>query len=326
MRRPSILWLVVLLAVGGTMAIRIARQRLDQVVTAPVATRPAAPQAGVPHDYVADPSPVLDAAERTNGPARIASLAPSLTEICCALGLGDRLVGRTPYCTHPAAIGSVPVVGGLVDANLELLVTLRPDVILITKNSTRLRDQLAPLKLPFEEVTDDSFEGIFLGIRRIGEIAGRPRTAARLIERLQDDLAEITAGAQTRHARRVLIVESSLPVPPASVFVAGPGLFLTRLLYRTGHLNAADAVVTAKSGELSLEQLVTLNPDVILETRADASPETMAEVYRAWSAVGPVRAIQDRAVRSFGTEADLVPSPRINRVYAQMARALAEWR
>ncbi len=327
MRQSSILWLVVALGVAGTVAIRIARQRIDADLALPTTPPPASsPAVAMPaaRDYVADP--IVDPAERNNGPTRIVSMAPSLTETCCALGLRDRLVGRTQYCVNPPAVRSVPVIGGLVDPNLEMLISIKPDIILITKNSARLRDQLAQLKLPFEEVADDSFEGIFLGIRRVGEIACRPKTAAALIERLQDELAAITARAQTRHARRVLIVEGSLPVPPAPVFVAGPGLFLTKLLYRTGHLNAAEAIVDRKSGELSLEQIVTLNPDVILETRATVAPDTMAEVCRAWASVGEIRAIRDRAVRSFGIDADLVPSPRINIVYEQLARALADWR
>ena len=35
-------------------------------------------------------------------PARIVSLVPSLTEALFALGLGDRVVGVTDWCVHPA--------------------------------------------------------------------------------------------------------------------------------------------------------------------------------------------------------------------------------
>jgi iron complex transport system substrate-binding protein len=326
MRRSSILWLVVVIGAGGTIAIRFAGPRITESVAPMPGNAPGAVALPSLRDYVADP--VVDPAERGNGPARIISLAPSITETCCALGLIDRLVGRTQYCVHPPALRErkIPSVGALVDANLELIVSLKPQVIFISKNAPRLRDQLSPLKLRFEEITDDSFAGIFRGIKRVGEISDRRVTAATLIGNLQRDLAAIDMAARTRRPQRVLIVEGSLPVPPQSVFVAGPGLFLTDLLECLGHRNAADGVVTTKSGELSLEQIVTINPDVILEARPDSTAAAMEGVYAAWSQIGAVRAIRNRAVRSYGTYDDLVPSPRVNIVYDQLARAMADWR
>lgn len=323
MKRSSILWLVVVIGVGGTIAIRLAGPRITDSVAPSPTSKPAAGLVR-PRDYVANPT--VDPAERQNGPASIISMAPSITETCCSLGLLDRLVGRTQYCVNPPAVAKVQAVGALVDANFEMIVSLRPQIILIPKNATRLRDRLMSLKLRFEEITDDSFAGIFRGVERVGEITDRPATAATLIGNVQRDLATIDMAARTRRPQRVLIVLGSLPAPAQAVFVAGPGLFLGDLLGRLGHKNAAEEIVTAKSGELSLEQIVTLNPDVILEARADASPAAMDEVYNAWSQIGAIRAIQNRAVRSYGTYDDLVPSPRINIVYYQLAKAMGDWR
>ncbi len=325
MQRSSVLWLVVVIGVGGTIAIRLIGSRITESIRPAPVSRPSA-ELVRPRDYVAEP--VVDPAERDNGPARIISMAPSITETCCALGLLDRLVGRTPYCVNPPAlrVRDVPTVGALVDANLESIVSLRPDLILIPKNAPRLAALFAPLRLRFEEITDDSFSGIFTGIERVGELTGRRATAARLIGNLQHDLAVIDMAARTQRAQRVLLVEGALPVPARSVFVAGPGLFLSELLERLGHHNAAGGVVAGKSGELSLEQIVTINPDVILEARADTSAAVMEGVYEAWSRLGRIEAIRRRAIRSYGTDDDLVPSPRISIVYYQLAEALADWR
>ena len=39
---------------------------------------------------------------------RIASLLPSATEIVCAIGLGDSLVGVTHECDYPEAVRTLP--------------------------------------------------------------------------------------------------------------------------------------------------------------------------------------------------------------------------
>ena len=43
-------------------------------------------------------------------PQRIVSFLPSATEMLCALGLGDRLVGITHECDYPEEVRSKPVV------------------------------------------------------------------------------------------------------------------------------------------------------------------------------------------------------------------------
>ncbi|MBI4415778.1 MAG: cobalamin-binding protein, partial [Euryarchaeota archaeon] len=45
---------------------------------------------------------------------RIASLLPSATEIVYALGLGDRLVARSPECDHPPEVVAKPVISASV--------------------------------------------------------------------------------------------------------------------------------------------------------------------------------------------------------------------
>ena len=65
-------------------------------------------------------------------PQRIVSLAPSLTETLFALGLGDRVVGVTRFCTHILQRSSeLPKVGGHLDPNFEAIVSLEPDLVVV---------------------------------------------------------------------------------------------------------------------------------------------------------------------------------------------------
>jgi ABC-type Fe3+-hydroxamate transport system substrate-binding protein len=85
---------------------------------------------------------LIDAAgqrhEPHDGPARIVSLVPSLTELVCDLGLAPQLVGRTGFCIHPRPVlQAVTKVGGTKDVNLERLRALAPTHIIVNVDENR---------------------------------------------------------------------------------------------------------------------------------------------------------------------------------------------
>jgi len=78
-------------------------------------------------------------------PRRIVSLVPSLTESLFVLGLGERVVGVTDWCVHPAgALAALPRVGGTKDADPERIATLAPDLVIANReeNTRRVVDAL----------------------------------------------------------------------------------------------------------------------------------------------------------------------------------------
>ena len=107
---------------------------------------------------------------------------------------------------------------------------------------------------------------------------------------------------------RVLIVCGDMPVPPAAVWVAGPKLFLDALLRASTHQNAAAELLKAHAGEIPLERLVVLDPEVILSFPAVMPTERdMIELYRSWSPVACMQAIRDQRVRALGGPEWLAP-------------------
>jgi ABC-type Fe3+-hydroxamate transport system substrate-binding protein len=75
-------------------------------------------------------------------PARtVVSLVPSDTYSMFALGVGDRLVGRTEYCVEPAdRVAAIPTVGGTKNADVATIVEMRPDVVVANQEESSRRD------------------------------------------------------------------------------------------------------------------------------------------------------------------------------------------
>jgi ABC-type hemin transport system substrate-binding protein len=84
-------------------------------------------------------------ARRREPALRIVSLVPSLTESLFALGLGDRVVGVTDWCVHPAdAVKDLPKVGGTKDTDVDAILRLAPDLVIANheENTKRVVDRL----------------------------------------------------------------------------------------------------------------------------------------------------------------------------------------
>lgn len=129
------------------------------------------------------------------GPLRIVSLVPSLTELVCDLGLAERLVGRTGFCIHPrATLKSIPKVGGTKDVKIAAVRALAPThlIVNIDENRREVVEELATF-VPNVIVThpcrpEDNFDlyRLFGGVFRCEDAAAR----------LAADLAEALARAQ----------------------------------------------------------------------------------------------------------------------------------
>lgn len=74
-------------------------------------------------------------------PQRIVSLVPSLTEALFELGLGERVVGVTEWCVHPAdGVARLPKLGGTKTPDLAAIAALRPDLVIANQEENRRRD------------------------------------------------------------------------------------------------------------------------------------------------------------------------------------------
>lgn len=142
-----------------------------------------------------------------DGPVRIVSLVPSLTELVCALGLVDQLVGRTGFCIHPReTLKPIPKVGGTKDVKLDVVRALAPTHLIVNIDENR-RDTVEELAefIPNVIVTHPCRPEDNIGLYRMfGAIFHREAQAERLVADLDDAFAEARAVAAALPVERVL--------------------------------------------------------------------------------------------------------------------------
>lgn len=246
-------------------------------------------------------------------PLRIVSLLPSLAETVCELGQCQRLVGVDRYSDFPASLQKLPQVGGGLDPNIEMIVALRPDVVLMA-TSSRASERLRALGLKvvaLEPKTHADVQRVMLKIGQLLEVQD-----AQKIWRAID--AAVMAAAQSIPASargaRVYFEVNQGP------YAAGEGSFIGETLTRLGARN----IVPASLGpfpKLNPEYIVRANPDLIMVGQRNV--EGMAQ-RPGWMGV---RAIREKRVCVFPVaESDTLvrPGPRMAEGARIMARCLAE--
>jgi len=80
-----------------------------------------------------------------DGPARIVSTSPSITETLFALGLGRRVVGVSTFCRYPPEVATLAKVGTFLRPDAEVIARLRPDLVAGQSSQDKLAGS-APLQ------------------------------------------------------------------------------------------------------------------------------------------------------------------------------------
>jgi iron complex transport system substrate-binding protein len=136
-------------------------------------------------------------------PARIVSLVSSATETLFALGLGEAVVGVTPYCARYVPGLAAPVVADYVSADPEEVRAVRPDLVVATDGvQLPLARRLSEAGLPVVLLpVPQSRFGILENTVALGALTGRLTRARALCDALEHACAELVATAPPRRPR-----------------------------------------------------------------------------------------------------------------------------
>ncbi|MBI3272378.1 MAG: ABC transporter substrate-binding protein [Planctomycetes bacterium] len=261
-------------------------------------------------------SPAAAPAAPATPPARIVSLAPNVTEMLFALGAGDRVVGVTQWCNEPAEAKSRRVVGGMGQPNLEILVELRPDLILAPNyGNPEMYRRLRDLGYRVEHLEPAGFAETLEGIGRLGGWLGVEERAAALIRSIRSDRDALAARLAGRPRVKAVFVVGQEPL-----FVAGAGTLADSLLAEVGADNACgDARGWVRYG---MEEFLERNPDVILDSTHGSELDPEKPLAAFWGRWPDLAAVKSGRLHSVDADLTNRAGPRIVRALELVAEKL----
>ena len=202
-------------------------------------------------------------------PQRIISLCPSLTATLYDLGLGERIVGITHFCIHPAdKVKGVVKVGGTKKLKMDRVEALTPDLIIAEKEENT-QEMVEALEKHYPVYVADvlDLEGSLKMVRDLGLVTGEEEKGVLLANEVQRAYEEVRPLVQ---ARRCMYFIWRKPW-----MVAGPGTFIDAMLQ---HCNLENVVSTERYPELNREEIIRLAPEVVL---LSSEPYPFAEKHIA---------------------------------------------
>ncbi|KKI90615.1 iron ABC transporter substrate-binding protein [Bacillus sp. SA1-12] len=242
-------------------------------------------------------------------PETIVSVIPSNTEITFALGQGDKLIGVDNYSNYPPEVEKIEKIGDQ-QLNVEKILALKPDLALVTdfqhENNPDILKKFKDAGIDVIVVSSaESFENVYNTIQLIGQVTGAVDEADKVVKEMKDSVAEIKEKAKAVTEKKKVWVEVS---PAPDIFTTGQDTFMHEMLQAIN----AENVAGEQTGwvKMTEEEIVTLNPDVIITTYGYYvdNPEEGVLNRAGWK---EVPAIKNKQVFDVNNDTVTRPGPRL---------------
>jgi len=253
-------------------------------------------------------------------PVRIVSMAPNLTEILYALGLGESVVAVTSDSDYPPQVASKPRVGSFWLPDIEAVIAGRPDLIVTLEipQQTDLTGRLKRMGYRCLGVSIWTVDEFFHAVETIGQATERRPQAQSLVSGIRGDIRRLAETLAGRDRPRVLWVVQRDPLR-----VAGRNTFINELIELAGGQNALGPTLH-KYPPIGAEQVIGANVEVIVEPAMTGGD--LAEQHRQalayWSRLPHVAAVANGRIYVIDPDTVSRLSPRLYQGIESIAACL----
>ncbi len=251
-------------------------------------------------------------------PKRIISVSPSATEILGVIDADSLLVGVSQYSYYPPSVTALPKVGSYVNPNIEQIITLNPDLVVMSFDGAPRRDvdKLRKLSLNVAVLRSEKFSDIIKNINWLGDVLEHQTEAKEAAENLVNRYEQI----------RSLVKE--IPKPSTFYSIAlnpiisvGAQSFINDLIHDAGGVNITGDIDQAYPC-VTIESVIVKSPDVLLFSSGMGNELDMENQLPFWKRWKNIPAVRNQMFVEVDHDIINRPGPRVVQALASIAQQL----
>jgi len=230
--------------------------------------------------------------------SRIVSLSPYVTENICLLGFEKNIIGLTVHDREEIKRGK-EVIGTLLEPNIEKIVSLKPDIVIGSKEGNRQEyieklNKLGVKTFTLEELY--TFEDICRNFITLGKILNSQDKAEKILGEVKTRLKKVEGAAEKqKKKKKVFFILGFRPL-----FTTGSPTYINEAIRYAGGINIF-ADVNKKWFSVSIEEVIKRNPDVVIFLTMEEEQSIL------WERLKNTKAVRDKKV--FSIEPTIIGSP-----------------
>lgn len=258
-------------------------------------------------------------------PKHIITLVPSLAEMLVAIGVSEsEIVGVSEYTDYPESLAKKPIVGTFARISLETVLSLKPDLILASRDGTSkdVIARLRRLKLNVQVIPLETLAEIRGSFDVLGKLVGRRNDAFLVGKKWDQKIEEFRVREKKRNSGserktpKVLLQVGENPL-----IVVGGKSFLSEGLQLIGVENVyADAPHSYP--RVSFEDVIQKDPAAILLLVSSDSRSQMKNAEKRWTGFQRLMAARNHRIYLVESDALVRPGPRFLEGLAILERVI----
>jgi iron complex transport system substrate-binding protein len=260
-------------------------------------------------------------------PKKIVSMAPSVTEILFAIGVGEKVVGVTDACDYPPeALEIEKIRESFGDFKIEKIVELNPDLVVMDRYLDLSPPGLWVSKLEETNLKvivlyAKSFDDVLNDIELIGQATGAHENATRLVTTLETRIEAVAKEvANLSESDKPRVFSSGWYDGESDPWTSGYGTFAHDIIELAGGKNIAGV----KGGffQMSLEAVLWANPQIILIVEDATWPTPTYNALLNDDRFDSTDAMQTNALYKVDASIMSRPGPRLVEALEEVANIL----